>query len=359
MAKFKNLVFEGGGVWGIAYQGVLSELEAQGVVDLNKLERVGGASAGAISACLLAVGYKPDELGDILAKTDFREFQDDSTGLVRDVSRLLNEYGWYKGDVFSKWLQKHIRTKIRALSTQAGIRKPVLSPNFGELKAWHRKLARKGINLPALYVVGSNLSKQRHEVYSAERKHTPELKIDEAVRRSMSIPLFFACSRNKEKDVLVDGGLTWNYPVSLFDHKDYLSLKSNGKPISYAHSDKHVFNSETLGFRLDTPGEIATQQGNLANVGKDIDNILDYAVSLMTFVRAIASKSHLHENDFSRTVVVNIGDKIKFTDFKLTGEQQDFLVSAGEDGVKQYLKWYGSATGKRDLDRIYRDMAPG
>lgn len=62
MQEFKNLVFEGGGVWGIAYEGVLSELHAQQAIDFNALERVGGASAGAISACLLSVGYRPEEL---------------------------------------------------------------------------------------------------------------------------------------------------------------------------------------------------------------------------------------------------------------------------------------------------------
>ncbi len=50
MNEFKNLVFEGGGVWGIAYEGVLSELNARQAIDFKAIDRVGGASAGAISA---------------------------------------------------------------------------------------------------------------------------------------------------------------------------------------------------------------------------------------------------------------------------------------------------------------------
>ena len=52
---YRNLVMEGGGIRGIAYGGALLELEQRGV--LAGLRRVGGTSAGAIQAALLAVGY--------------------------------------------------------------------------------------------------------------------------------------------------------------------------------------------------------------------------------------------------------------------------------------------------------------
>ncbi len=358
MSKFRNLVFEGGGVWGIAYQGVLTELEAQQTLDFKKLERVAGASAGAITACLLAVGFKPEEMGDLLRRTDFKSFEDDNFGFGRDTTRLLKEYGWFQGNEFKRWIRKQIRRKIQILSDKAGIKNPILRPNFKELKNWQSKLAKKGIKLPALYIVGSNLSKQQREIYSAETKHQASLLIEDAVRRSMSIPLYFACVRGSENDVIVDGGLTWNFPVNIFDNSDYLSVKKNGLPISYANHAKHVFNTETLGFRLDTPSEIAAQKGNWANTSREIDHIIDYVVSLATFVRAIASKSHLHKNDFSRTVIVDIGDKIKFTEFKLSRQQQDELIDRGKQGVLSYLHWFNSKKGQNELTKIYKDMAP-
>ncbi|WP_226163281.1 patatin-like phospholipase family protein [Hymenobacter terricola] len=51
-SRYRNLVMEGGGIRGIAYGGALLELEQQGI--LRGLERVGGTSAGAIQAALLA-----------------------------------------------------------------------------------------------------------------------------------------------------------------------------------------------------------------------------------------------------------------------------------------------------------------
>ncbi len=57
---FKNLVFEGGGVKGIAYVGALEVLEKEGI--LGSIERVAGTSAGAMVAVLVALGYTATEL---------------------------------------------------------------------------------------------------------------------------------------------------------------------------------------------------------------------------------------------------------------------------------------------------------
>lgn len=56
---FKNSVFEGGGVKGIAYVGAMEVLEEKGV--LENIQRVGGTSAGAINALLLGLNYSLDE----------------------------------------------------------------------------------------------------------------------------------------------------------------------------------------------------------------------------------------------------------------------------------------------------------
>ena len=48
MYPFKNLVFQGGGVKGIAYGGALDVLDKKGI--LKNIIRVAGTSAGAINA---------------------------------------------------------------------------------------------------------------------------------------------------------------------------------------------------------------------------------------------------------------------------------------------------------------------
>ncbi|VFS56685.1 Patatin-like phospholipase [Leminorella grimontii] len=53
---FENLVFEGGGVKGIAYVGALEVLEEEGILD--NVKNVAGSSVGAIAAVLVGLGYK-------------------------------------------------------------------------------------------------------------------------------------------------------------------------------------------------------------------------------------------------------------------------------------------------------------
>ena len=73
--QFRNLIFEGGGVKGIAYVGAMQVLEQRQI--LKNIKRVGGTSAGAINALLFALGYTIVEQRDILNSTDFKEFMDD------------------------------------------------------------------------------------------------------------------------------------------------------------------------------------------------------------------------------------------------------------------------------------------
>lgn len=351
--QFRNLVFEGGGVWGIAYEGVLDELGRFKLLD--GIQRVGGASAGAITACLLAAGYTGADLGEVLRRTNFKDFTDDSFGLARDTARLLTQYGWYKGEAFRKWVRKRVREKTNRISDELGVARLRPTASLRELRVWQNRVAKKGRQLPELYLIGSNLSKQRREVYSAAT--TPTVAVVDAVRASMSIPIFFASAQNKARDVLVDGGLTWNYPVNLFDDMKYLEKKANGLPISYAANESHVFNSETLGFRLDTTGELKWNLVDWENEPFEIDNILHYGWALVSFMRAVANKVHLHKNDWTRTVFVDVGEEIGFTDFDLTDEQLEFLAARGRQGVRDFLKWRVSAGGMGELRRVYRDMS--
>lgn len=100
--QFRNLVFEGGGVKGIAYVGAMQILEQRGL--LKHITRVGGTSAGAINALIVALGYSNAETLELLDSVDFKKFMDDSFGAIRDIRRLAREFGWNKGDFFSSWI---------------------------------------------------------------------------------------------------------------------------------------------------------------------------------------------------------------------------------------------------------------
>ena len=337
MSQFRNLVFEGGGVKGIAYAGAIKVLTEKDI--LKSVSRVGGTSAGAISAALLAAGADWQAIREIVGGTDFRSFMDDSWGLIRDVNRLIHDYGWFKGDSFSQWIKK----QLFGLTGKRNL-------TFSDLEALKKENPEK---FRSLYVVGSNLSLGVPEVYSDEK--TPDMEIWSAVRISMSIPLFFAAVKEDDGDILVDGGVTWNYPLNLFDNTKYLSDPGNKKTFTVpkyptTSGDHHVYNKETLGFRVDTKDEIAAEKKSWLSPPKKIDGVADYLGALLGFMMDIANKAHLHDDDWQRTVFIDaLG--VKATDFSLSEEMVNALVNSGETGAKDYFRWFEDQ-GEKPKNRV-------
>ena len=74
---------------GIAYVGALEVLDKEGI--LKDVERVAGTSAGAMIAVLVGLRYSADEMKEILWNLNFRNFMDNSFGIIRDTTRMLKE----------------------------------------------------------------------------------------------------------------------------------------------------------------------------------------------------------------------------------------------------------------------------
>ncbi len=337
---FSNLVFEGGGVKGIAYVGALQILEERGI--LNGIKRLGGTSAGAITALLLGIGYALAEIEKILRELNFRNFLDDSWGLVRDVNRLVTEFGWYKGDFSRAWIGE----QIKAMTGNS-------ESTFLEIAAAGQE---KGFR--DLYFIGTNLSTGFAEVFSAE--HTPRLCIADAVRISMSIPLFFAARRSLRGDVYVDGGLIDNYPVKLFDREKYVENHSKTPPYYEAHNARlsqegkqlnpYVYNMETLGFRLDSAKELAVFRDHAEPDHRVVDDFFSYTQALLVSILNIQDSLHLHSDDWHRTIYIDtLG--VGTTDFDIPDERKDALIQSGREGTRRYFdEWYndpGQAVSNR------------
>jgi NTE family protein len=328
MSQFKNLVFEGGGVKGIAYSGALQVLEQQNI--MPDIKRVAGTSAGAITAALVALGANSKDVAEIVGGTKFREFMDDSFGVIRDINRLLHDYGWYKGDAFSAWMQK----QVYALCQDSEI-------TFVELA---QMASQPNSKCKELFVVGTNLSMQMPAIYSADT--TPDFPVWEAVRISMSIPLFFAAIKQVPgTQVFVDGGVTWNYPLDLFDDKKYLVNPAAGVTPGYdtVYDDNHVYNKETLGFRVDTADEIKAEKDSWRLPPVEINDFFDYAKALVGYMGDMANKMHLHNNDWHRTIIIDAGG-VKTTEFDLSDDKVNMLVQNGQQGATTYFQWFNDPT---------------
>ena len=326
---FKNLVFEGGGTRGIAYLGAMEVLKRKGI--LKNIKRIGGTSAGAINALLLGLNYSNDELKEILMNLDFKKFLDDSPGFIRDIGRLKSKFGWYKGDRFHNWIKDRIKKKTG-------------NPNSTFKEIYDMKKEHK---FKDIYFVGANISTGFAEVYSYEDR--PLMKVADAVRISMSIPLFFAAIRKNEGDVCVDGGLINNYPIKLFDREKYVSLNRRktkyyekyNRTLRKIYQEKNllVYNKETLGFRLDSAKEIAVFRNHKEPDHKKIKDLFDYAFCLISTIRNIESSMHLHSDDWKRTIYIDTLGVNTF-DFNINKTDKLKLVKSGKDCTEKYFVWY-------------------
>lgn len=333
---FRNLVFEGGGVRGIAYAGALEVLEEEKI--LPDIKRVAGTSAGAILAVLVGLGYTPAEIENIVWNLDFNKFKDDSWGFLRDSKRIFTDYGWFKGDFFREFIGGIIKDKTGDSET-----------TFGQLA----QMKQDGKPFLDIYLIGSNLSTEFSEMFSSET--TPDFSIADAARISMSIPIFFAAVRaNPREDVYVDGGLLDNYPIQAFDNrkfvaKHFVKTKYYEKineaqkkmPKGLGLANEYVYNQETLGFRLDSSEEISIFHDNTEPQVKDIDNLFDYTSALLRTLIDFQRNTHLHSDDWQRTIYIDTLD-VKATDFDLSDEKKNALLESGRSYTKSYLEWFNN-----------------
>lgn len=279
LTTYRNLVFEGGGVRGIAYAGALTALEQRGT--LRQIERVGGTSVGAITALLVALNYSADEMKTILDGLNVGQFNDGRWFFVGGFSRMSRHYGWYRGERFERWLEGLIARKTG---------NPRLT--FAELHG-----LRSQQPLRDLYVTGTNLTLQRSTVFSHEQ--TPDMALATAVRISMSVPLYFGAvlldennevvahpRREQDYQVLVDGGITANYPLDLFD--------TNGRP-----------NPQTLGLKLERPEQIAQFQKNTDIAPYRIQSITDYSSAFYNYILENLNRRWPMAEEQRRTIYIS------------------------------------------------------
>jgi NTE family protein len=287
--KFTNLVFEGGGVKGIAYAGALQVLTDCGI--MPQIKQVAGTSAGAITAALVALGYTAPEIKSIIMSLNFKDFEDGW-----DPLRLATQYGLYKGDAFLSWIRKMIDAK----ATNGA------NATFADL------YNQNGIGL---YVFATDLNIYNIKQFS--HLDTPNVPIAEAVRASMSIPMFFKAWKfsNNQPDnhMYVDGGVVLNYPLTVFDNP------------------QNPDNPQTIGFYL------YDRNGNKKPSSLTYDQPIDYCKSL--FETLLDSQNiDFANNEAMEKRTVKIDDfGIAATDFEITQQQKEQLYKSGVYYTEAYL----------------------
>jgi NTE family protein len=347
-----SLIFEGGGVKGLAYAGAFRALKEKAGL-LDRLTWVAGSSAGAMTALMVALNYTPDEIEEELTAVDFSKFTSPQGGRLgsiygyitklKDISSI--NQGMHDGKELYKWVQKIVEKKLGNSSATFSDLKEIRGnneENVGEYTAYKN-----------LLVIATNADKNKTEIFSWE--NTPNLKIADAVLASMSIPGYF-WTRYIDKDEMreidwqptqektnrdnnklipyVDGGVLNNYPIDIFcDRKYWL-------PEYYGLAKSHNHNPSSLGLRVDTKAEVtfileqhdkALKEGIAAasSLWHPIEYIEDKLSSLLNFFTSDLDKVE----QYSRATIGIEDCDVKATNFNLTEKSKSALKENGKKAV--------------------------
>lgn len=316
---YRNLVFKGGGVRGIAYMGALEVLDEYRIVE--NIERVAGTSAGAIGAALMSFRLSIPETRDIFNSLDFsmvpqvatkskkRRFNLPRFAEEEAYLRFITKYGWYSSEYFYQWLQN-------AIADQCD----------GNGRATFADFQKRGFR--DLYIVAANISRQRPETFSAI--HTPDVAVADAVRMSMSIPIFFESLRFDgnsfgDGDYYVDGGLFDNFPMHIFDNPDY-----SGRTWSF----RDGINWETLGLFLYPDRYLHPAEPEIPG------NVWEYLMLAFRNLYQSYELTYYETSPVDQHRTIEISDcGIATTDFdiSLEGEKYKLLYESGKQAVKDFF----------------------
>ena len=259
-------ILSGGGTRLSAHIGILKALK-----DLNiEIKTLVGVSGGSIIAAMYAKGHSIEEMRELVIATDFKQFT------AFSVWRLLREGGLSSGDHFERWIDD----KLEGIT-------------FADLPI-------------ALTILATDVNGGGPVLFGKE--NTPDMKVSQAVRYSMSIPLLFSFKPFKEH-LLVDGAI-------LSEDALFEDWQHDGTP--------------TVCFRLQS----AIQKRKI--IKKGVLLLPQYLSMLIrTFMTAI-SREYINAKYWHNTVVINTGE-ISAVDFALTAEMKNHLFELGYETTKEFL----------------------
>lgn len=302
----------GGGARGIALAGALKRLEEGNIRILG----YAGVSVGSAVAVLHAIGYKADEIRQMLLETSLKDFLDGFDGnlslqsMLNDLPRLRlyniikiimwwkrykigslrkrieKEFGIYDGVRLHEWITSKI--EARAPRDDKG------ACTFGLLQ-------EKNI---LVKIIAANLKRRRFERFDPGTFGPME--IGDAVRASTAIPFFF-------KPVVafgnfyVDGGIVSNFPLWLFARES----KESGYPI--------------LGLRLEGKNS------------QKIDTVRRFCFSVLN--TTLEGSNDIQNLDMQNVFQVEIKTKsYGALDFDLSEQAKNELFNFGYEAMDKFIK---------------------
>lgn len=255
-------ILAGGGARLSAHIGILHALEKLEV----KFDHLVGVSGGSIIGALYAAGYSLDAIKQLALATNFSQFKGYS------LIQLLKAGGLSTGNSFEQWVERFLQGRY-----------------FKDLSL-------------DLHIVATDVVTGSPVIFNKEL--TPDIKVSQAVRYSMSIPLLFTFKQCNHH-ILVDGSILAEDAL----HRDW---SGTGAPVICFR-----LRSEELTKNLVTNGRFPLKT---------------YLTLLIRTFMSTISREYINDKFWHNTVVINTGN-ISPVDFNLSPADKERLFLLGYNTV--------------------------
>ena len=205
--EIKKLCLGGAASRGLCYVGALQHLYEKGFID--NVEIIAGVSIGALIGVCYIIGFKPNEMFEMLLYKDTGDFKDISLDFVLNKGSIL------RGDKYKAWIWELLSKKVDPMITFAQI---------------HEKFKKKILMTATCIEDGLT-------IFSTD--NTPHMPIFYAVMATMAIPFIFPRVEYKGKSY-VDGGVLDNFPLHLLGD-DAVGLRVTSKDLNMDYSSVFVY----------------------------------------------------------------------------------------------------------------------
>ncbi len=274
-----RIYLSGGGICAMAHVGALKELKQH--IPLKAVKEWMGVSAGALVAMCLCIGFTLDELEHFSVKFDFENIKEYDT-----IPGWILHFGIDTGERLHKLVNACLHVK--------GISEDI---TFSECLTKFGK---------SLRVLATDLNSAELRTFSATE--TPNYRISDAVRASMSYPYYFQPFRCPETGhFLSDGGIVSNFPLFTLTEWD---------------------RNRTLSILI----------RSTVNKISEIDDIpLENAI-MRPIAIVLNERTCIEAKLYNSPCIHIMLDTQNILDFALEEDKKEIIIKKGIDAVREYLK---------------------
>lgn len=276
-----RIYLSGGGMCAIAHVGALIELSKH--IPIKAIKEWMGVSAGSLVAMCLCIGFTLDELYEVGLRFDFTNIKE-----YDSVPGWLLHFGIDTGERLHKLIEACLHVKG-------------LSSDF-TFKDCYERFGK------SLKVVVTDLNDAKSIAFCP--KATPNYKIADAVRASMSYPYYFQpfiCPESGHH--LSDGGVISNYPLFIIPKEEH-------------------FRTLSILIRTAVPKE-----ENLMDL--ELEDLISRPIKIV-----LTERTNIEARFYdSHCIQINLGD-LNILEFSFDEETKKFIIERGENAVQDYFKNY-------------------